>query len=155
MHTAFGIDRLHNPFRVGAQPIFSTQGWPPHVGQPWAVLHNPFGVRRRRIAPSYLIAAWLFIASAAPANGENWPGWRGPERGGVTSDRGVPTTWSATTNVLWKTPLPGTGTSNPVVWDDRVFLTASEGLEQGELHVLCFDRDSGRENWHQRLWGSA
>jgi outer membrane protein assembly factor BamB/dienelactone hydrolase len=36
-----------------------------------------------------------------------------------------------------------------------VFETASEGLEQGELHVLCFDRDSGRENWHQRLWGTA
>ncbi|MGE5194199.1 MAG: PQQ-binding-like beta-propeller repeat protein, partial [Deltaproteobacteria bacterium] len=87
---------------------------------------------------------------ASPARAENWPGWRGPVRTGVTTDSGVPTTWSATENVLWKVPVPGTGTANPVVWDDRVFLTASDGRDQGELHILCFDRDSGRERWHQR-----
>lgn len=86
---------------------------------------------------------------------ENWPGWRGPNRNGVTSDTGVPATWSATENVLWKMPLPGIGTSNPVVWGDKVFVTASEGRDQGELHVICFDRDTGRERWHQRLWGTA
>jgi outer membrane protein assembly factor BamB len=73
----------------------------------------------------------------------------------VTSDNGVPTTWSATENVLWKSPVPGIGTSNPVVWGDKVFITASEGREQGELHVIAFDRDTGRERWHQRLWGTA
>ena len=86
---------------------------------------------------------------------ENWPGWRGPQRTGVTSDTGVPISWSPTENVLWKVPMPGTGISNAVVWDDRVFVTASEGRDQGELHVICCDRDSGRERWHQRLWGTA
>ena len=42
-----------------------------------------------------------------------------------------------------------------MVWNDRVFVTASEGREQGELHVICFDRDSGKERWHQRLWGTV
>lgn len=86
---------------------------------------------------------------------ENWPGWRGPSRNGVTTETGVPTTWSATENVLWKSPLPGIGTSNPVVWNENVFITASEGRDHGELHVICLDRDSGRERWHQRLWGTA
>ncbi len=99
-----------------------------------------------------VLVCWLI---SSPLNAENWPGWRGPNRNGVTSDTGVPTTWSPTENVLWKMPLPGIGTSNPVVWGDKVFVTASEGRDQGELHVICFDRDTGRERWHQRLWGTA
>jgi len=105
----------------------------------------------RILTPLFLIASVI----ALPVLAENWPGWRGPERTGVTKDSGTPITWSATENVLWKTPLPGTGTSNPVVWNDRVFVTASEGREQGELHVICFDRDSGKERWHQKLWGTV
>lgn len=106
----------------------------------------------RGTSVSAVLVCWL-VASHLEA--ENWPGWRGPDRSGVTSDTGVPTTWSATENVLWKMPLPGIGTSNPVVWGDKVFATASEGRDQGELHVICFDRDTGRERWHQRLWGTA
>jgi outer membrane protein assembly factor BamB len=97
----------------------------------------------------------LVIATATYVHAENWPGWRGPLRTGVTTDTGVPTTWSSTENVLWRTPVPGTGISNPVVWQDRVFITAAEGRDQSELHVLCLDRDSGRIRWHQRLWGTA
>ena len=95
-----------------------------------------------------VIACWLLPFHA---DAENWPGWRGPNRNGVTSDAGVPTTWSPTENVLWKASLPGIGTSNPIVWGDKVFVTASEGRDHGELHVICFDRDTGRERWHQRL----
>ncbi|MBI3863371.1 MAG: PQQ-binding-like beta-propeller repeat protein [Planctomycetia bacterium] len=104
-----------------------------------------------------IIAALLLVAGAfgSSAKAENWPGWRGPARTGVTGDMGVPTSWSATDNVLWKIPVPGTGTANPVVWEDRVFLTASDGRDQGELNVFCFDRDTGRTRWHRRLWGTA
>lgn len=102
------------------------------------------------------IAALLIGLVIAPSlRGENWPQWRGPQRTGVTADHGAPTTWSPTENVVWKAPLPGTGTSNPIVWDDRVFVTASDGRDQGELHVICFARDTGRELWHRRLWGTA
>jgi outer membrane protein assembly factor BamB len=103
----------------------------------------------------YILSPLLISAIVPVARAENWPGWRGPERTGVTTDTGVPAAWSPTENVLWKVPLPGTGLSNPVVWGDRVFLTAAEGRDQGELHVVCFDRDSGRVRWHKRLWGTA
>lgn len=103
------------------------------------------------------IAALALIVGAVNsiAKSENWPGWRGPARTGVSGETGLPTTWSATENVLWKSPVPGTGTANPVIWEDRVFLTASGGRDQGELHVFCFDRDTGRTRWHRRLWGTA
>jgi outer membrane protein assembly factor BamB len=107
------------------------------------------------MAPAVSILMFLAGLFTSNARAEYWPGWRGPARTGVTGDSGAPAIWSAAENVLWKVPVPGTGTANPVVWDDRLFLTASDGQDQGELHVICFDRDTGRERWHRRLWGTA
>lgn len=97
----------------------------------------------------------LAVCVVLPCSAEEWPGWRGPLRNGVTEDTGVPSTWSATENVLWKVPLPGAGISNPVVWKNRIFVTASDGRDHSELHVICFDRETGAEQWHQRLWGTS
>src|SRR5215467_8383513 len=95
----------------------------------------------------------LLLPSATPA--ENWPGWRGPDHNGVSSEKGQPTRWSATENVRWKAELPGAGVSAPVVWGERVFVTASDGRLGDRLHLLCFHRDSGKELWHARFFGSA
>jgi hypothetical protein len=94
-------------------------------------------------------------AAAWSARGENWPGWRGPERNGTTTDRGAPLVWSAETGARWKATLPGSGISNPIVWKKRVVCTSSDGARQQDLHVICLDRDTGREQWHARLWGTA
>lgn len=107
-------------------------------------------------AARFGVAFTLLAMVCCPTiHAENWPGWRGPQRTGVTSDTGVVTKWSPTENIVWKSAVPGTGISNPVVWGDRVFVTASEGRDQGELHVICFDATNGKELWHQRLWGTA
>lgn len=96
-----------------------------------------------------------YSSDPQPAVAANWPGWRGPHRSGMTDEVNLPTRWSAKENILWKVPVPGTGISNPVVWDNKVFLTASEGRDQGELHILCFDCDTGKQRWHRRIWGTA
>jgi outer membrane protein assembly factor BamB len=106
---------------------------------------------RRTIFVVLLVA----VVPVSIARSDNWPGWRGPARTGVTSEMNVPTTWSTTENLLWKVPVPGTGTANPVVWDNRIFLTASDGRDQGELHIYCLDCETGRTRWHRRLWGTA
>ncbi|MBI3839843.1 MAG: PQQ-binding-like beta-propeller repeat protein [Planctomycetia bacterium] len=87
--------------------------------------------------------------------GENWPGWRGPERTGVTTDRGAPVAWSATSGVRWKTALPGSGISNPIVWNGSVVCTSSDGARQQDLHVVALSLDSGKLLWHTRLWGTT
>jgi hypothetical protein len=112
-----------------------------------------------------MMRAWWQLAYAATlataciglgsARGENWPGWRGPQRDGVTTDHGAPLRWSADLGVQWKVPLPGSGISNPIVWDRLVICTSSDGARQEELHVVCLDRDSGRQLWHARMWGTA
>ena len=48
----------------------------------------------------------------------------GPDGTGIADDPALPESWSATENVVWKTDLAGMGWSSPVVWGDRIFVTA-------------------------------
>jgi len=67
----------------------------------------------------------LSVPATLPAAAvENWPQWRGPGGQGVSADTEVPTEWAPDKNVLWKAELPGTGMSSPIVWGDRIYLTA-------------------------------
>lgn len=54
-----------------------------------------------------------------------WPQWRGPLATGVAPHASPPAEWSEDQNVRWKTDLPGLGHSTPIVWGDRLFLTAA------------------------------
>ena len=74
------------------------------------------------------------------AAGENWPQFRGPGARGISDSSKLPVSWSATENVAWKTPIPGSGWSSPVVWGERVFLTSvvSAGEEEKVKGGLYF-----------------
>ena len=61
---------------------------------------------------------------AGSAAAENWPQWRGPGGQGVSSEQRLPTDWGPERNLVWKVPFPA-GHSSPVVWGDRIFLTAA------------------------------
>jgi outer membrane protein assembly factor BamB len=69
-------------------------------------------------------ASLLTVAVASTTSAENWPQWRGPGGLGISQEKQLPAEWSPTKNVAWKTELPGSGHSSPVVWGDRIFLTA-------------------------------
>jgi outer membrane protein assembly factor BamB len=79
----------------------------------------------KRFRASALLA--LAVALASEISAENWPQWRGPSSHGVSSEVKLPTSWSATSNVAWKVALGGLGTSSPIVWNDRVFVTSQAG----------------------------
>jgi len=90
--------------------------------------------------------ACLVILTLAGANAradENWPQFRGPTGQGITTSTAIPTTWSETKNVKWKTPIHGRGWSSPVVWGNQVWLTTAD--EDGrELSLLCIDKETGK-----------
>ncbi|MFM8360431.1 MAG: PQQ-binding-like beta-propeller repeat protein, partial [Verrucomicrobiota bacterium] len=75
----------------------------------------------------------------------DWPSWRGPEGHGGTVSAG-PGQWSAT-DLAWKLPLPGKGTSTPVLLDGNLILTSPL---DGEDAVLAVSPD-GRLLWQTRL----
>lgn len=82
------------------------------------------------------------------AESRDWPGWRGPRADSVADGRRLPIRWSQTENIRWSVKLPGWGTSSPVVYGRRVFITSQVETDgKKSLLALCFDRDDGRELW--------
>ncbi|MFL3666657.1 MAG: PQQ-binding-like beta-propeller repeat protein [Verrucomicrobiota bacterium] len=63
---------------------------------------------------------------AVTVTAENWPTWRGPAANGVAPGGNPPTVFSESKNVQWKTKLPGSGSSTPVIWGDQVFIMTAE-----------------------------
>ncbi len=100
--------------------------------------------QKMHVAP---IASLLFVLTAlAPAQAENWPGWRGPHGDGISAESKFPTHWSRQDNVRWKVALPEAGNSTPIVWGDRVFVT--QAMDAGKRRtVLCLDRRTGKRLW--------
>lgn len=135
--------------------------------------------------PFHHIAAVLLLAltglvlfdSAASARA-NWPQWRGPAGQGISTEKNLPTSWTATKNIKWKTPIEGLGHSSPIVWGKKIFLTTAldgeviPGRTPGVTHkmadgsdfvhpdaigadrkhtfkVICIDRESGKILWQR------
>lgn len=71
------------------------------------------------LSPTLIGRAMQAASSSAE---QNWPQWRGPLGNGVSPTATPPLTWSETSNVKWKVKIPGSGTSSPIVWDNRVFV---------------------------------
>ncbi|HEU4769345.1 MAG TPA: PQQ-binding-like beta-propeller repeat protein, partial [Pyrinomonadaceae bacterium] len=70
---------------------------------------------------SLTVGSSLLVQAQTAAH---WPQWRGPFFNGMA--RGdAPTTWNDTTNIKWKTEIPGKGHSTPAIWGDRIFLTTA------------------------------
>ncbi len=123
-----------------------------------------------------LFACLCAFSTGAAAPSVNWPQFRGPGSLGVAESPTLPDHWSTNENVAWKIELPGRGWSSPIVWGDRVFLTAvtseaeveppKKGLyfggERNEIPkakhrwlLLCFDLNSGHELWRQEARSAA
>ncbi len=97
-----------------------------------------------------LIASIPFLLAA------DWLQFRGSENNPVAAGAKLPTKFSATEGVAWKTPLPGRGVSGPIVVGNRVIVTASSGpVVEDRLHVLAYDAASGKELWHRQVWATG
>jgi outer membrane protein assembly factor BamB len=104
-------------------------------------------------------AACILLLTGALGStlGADWRQFRGPGGMGISDEKGLPVHWSSTHNVVWKTALPGPGTSSPVVAGNRIFLTCYTGYALSDKkpgtmadlrrHVLCLDRATGQICW--------
>ena len=98
-----------------------------------------------------LLTAAFVVAIGVSLTAGNWPQWRGPSLDGVSPEKGLPTTWSATENVAWKVPLPAFSGSTPVIWDDLVFLNVATERRTGRLELWGIDRNKRAVIWKRPL----
>jgi len=92
-----------------------------------------------------LLVFVLFITTLCAAD-NNWPRWRGPDSNGSVTSGNYPVKWDPE-RVLWKTEIPGKGTSTPIVWNKTIYLTTGA---EGQDIVLALDW-SGKELWQTQL----
>jgi len=101
------------------------------------------------------------VSSQQPASGgaarADWPQFRGVGGLGVAAETTLPTTWSENENLVWKTALPGAGTSSPIIIGDRIFLTCYRGFgapgqSGGDIDDLRLDIVSMRRDTGDILW---
>ncbi|MEL7498076.1 MAG: PQQ-binding-like beta-propeller repeat protein [Planctomycetota bacterium] len=69
---------------------------------------------------------FTFVAAAsAQTDNKTFNQFRGPDGSGVVADQSIPVTWSEDANVAWKVPIEGGGWSQPVIQQDRIYVTTS------------------------------
>ena len=103
------------------------------------------------------------VAMDSPAAAEvpTWSRFRGPNGTGVSSDKNIPTKWSETENLQWKTPLPGAGSSSPILTEKFVFVSSYSGYGEPDAgqgdekllqrHFSCIDRQTGKIVWSKTI----
>ena len=121
----------------------------------------PLFMNRNRLSFIALLIATFSYAAAA-----DWPAFRGPMANGIAPEgENPPLTWSETENLLWRTELPGPGSSSPIVAGDKVFLSCYSGygldktnpgeISQLKRHALCLDRETGKVIWDEVITSSV
>ena len=126
-----------------------------------------------RIITFFIINLVFILTPLFAENTENWPRLRGSHANGLPADisnQNLPVKWSKTENVKWKTNVPGSGWSSPIVWGDKVFVTSvindkaeenekpkaglylgrgRRGIPSGLHHwmVYCMDLKTGKLLW--------
>lgn len=114
----------------------------------------------------HLLAVVCLLISAGVSEGvlaqseleTGWVRFRGPNGSGLSeTSAAVPVSWSESENVLWKTELPGLGSSCPIILGDRIYLTSYTGFgidrenpgKASDLkrHLLCLSAADGTEVW--------
>jgi len=131
------------------------------------MIHNLFNMRACVTQFVYFLAVYNVATLARP---ENWSQFRGADANGIVGEGKLSETWGPDDHVLWKISLPGNGWSQPIVWGERIFVTAAETDNQAKpdpkfttpgigdkaltdasyrWKVICLDAASGKTIWEK------
>ncbi len=108
-----------------------------------------------------LFACGLLFSGMGFASAADWSRFRGPNGSALGEAHNLPEKWSDSLNLAWKAKLPGRGSSSPIVWGDRVFITAYSGYgmsreEPGDRkdlkrHLICLNLQDGKIIWEKTI----
>src|SRR5262249_29685182 len=114
------------------------------------------------IVASFCVRSWLSVSpinAEATAGGRadethspiprqtDWPWWPAITANASSTTAIPPQVGMRAANIEWEGPLPGSGHSSPIVWDDNVFVTTAEESPQSQS-ILCIDIHDGHVRWN-------
>lgn len=90
----------------------------------------------------------IFLAQVVWVGAQEWTRFRGPNGQGQGKIESLPLEITPV-DYKWVVKLEGFGHSSPVLWGERLFITAtnSENQEGSQRFVLCFDSMNGEKLW--------
>ena len=62
---------------------------------------------------------------------------------GFSSAEGIPTIWTESNNIRWKTEIHGKGWSTPVIVGDQIWLTTATG-DGKKMYAVCVSKETGK-----------
>ena len=84
------------------------------------------------------------------SSNSDWPQWRGPERNGVSKERGLLKQWPAEgPKLLWQVNNIGDGYSTPAVVGNRIYLMSNRGMDNE--YVQALSTNDGKLIWATRV----
>lgn len=103
--------------------------------------------------PRLFLGLSLSLSLAVPLSAADWYQFRGPTGQGHAEGKNLPTEWSPSQNVAWRTEIPGLGWSSPVVVAGKVYLTtAVEAGDTLSLRALRLDAKTGGVDWSAEVF---
>lgn len=92
-----------------------------------------------------------FMADQSVAEAAQWTRFRGPNGTGhaMNKDLSFPLKWSEG-DYKWKIKLDGEGHSSPVVWAEKLFITASN-RNTGDIDLICLNATTGKQLWKKSV----
>lgn len=104
----------------------------------------------------------IFVQIGYSQDQQNWPHWRGPSHNGISNSINLPTSWSSTNSIVWKTELPWWAGSTPIIWGDKIFIVSPSESDDddgrkahnpggSELLLLAISKTDGNILWQQML----
>lgn len=91
--------------------------------------HGSFSIGRTFLRAAQTLCAAQFLACSL-AVAEDWPEFRGSNGQGIYAAKELPLEWSNTEGIKWRTELPGSGWSSPIVVSGKIYLTAAVPVEE-------------------------
>ncbi|MCM8532399.1 MAG: PQQ-binding-like beta-propeller repeat protein [Lentisphaeraceae bacterium] len=95
-----------------------------------------------------LISFFLILTILPIYSQDNWTRFRGKDGRGLSSTT-LPKKLSIEKNRSWSIDLKGKGSSSPVIWGDKLFITAKTA--NGNIRLICLNNETGKETWSQEL----
>lgn len=97
----------------------------------------------------------LFVSLTSPLSAEeNWTEFRGPNGAGHSKATSLPTQWSESQSIRWKTAIPGKGWSSPVIWKDQIWLTTATD-DGKQMFVVALSKKTGKILTNQLVFENA
>ena len=92
-----------------------------------------------------ILTLCLLLSPISLHGGDAWPQFRGPDGNGIVTGQTVPAEIGESTNLAWRTELPGRGWSSPVIIDDVIYVTTAVERIPNQEERLAMLREEGIE----------